>query len=123
MSSPVATSWTGRADPDGVELALYAFRNDSRLPVTLNGLVQFTMYDGVVTGQALVNAPPMQTWLFDAGQLRDQAIRTAFGWGYSFRLGWKRPPTSSSVTIMAEFRPNLGPGVRTEPVVVAVVIH
>lgn len=123
MSSPVATSWTGRSQPDGVEIALYAFRNDRKLPVTLDGTVRFTMYDGVVTGQALANARPFQTWQFDAVQLRDLSMRSAFGWGYGFRLGWDRPPTNSSVTLMAEFRPALGPAVRADPVVVAVVLH
>ena len=118
---PVALNWDGQPGPDGLGLAMQLYQYARPLPVTGTGSIEFTMYEGVVRGANLASARPFRTWLFTPRDLEGLLACSAAGWGYSIRLGWgKRPPTTSSVTLLARYTPPAGPPVATAPVVIPV---
>ena len=121
QASPNAVNWDGKPGPDGLEVCVHMFRLSQPLPVTVRGTIRFTIYEGVISEKDLVSAKPFHSWLFDGDKLKLHRVRMMTGWGYAMRLGWgSNKPTTSSVTLAAEYLPQKGNSIHTNPIAIPI---
>ncbi len=119
--SPNAVNWDGKPGPDGLEAWVHLFRLSQPLPVTVRGTLRFTIYEGVISENDLASARPFHSWLFDGEKLKLHQVRLMAGWGYAMRLGWGRnKPTTSSVTLTAQYLPLQGNPVHANPIAIPI---
>ena len=117
--SPV--NWDGEPGPDGISVVVLFFRRDQDLPVTVRGALEFALYDGVVQAAEIARVAPLRVWRFQGTQLSASLTRTAYGWGYSHRLGWgSSPPKTASATLLVKYVPPDGPVMSADPLVVPI---
>lgn len=122
QTPPHAASWDGDATPDGLDVQLYFFVYRAQPPVTVQGRVEFLLYEGILQPADLPKQPPAYTWVFTGDLLRSRQARSTVGWGYAMQLGWgKNPPQTSSVTLLVKYTPNQGaPIIFSKPITIAV---
>jgi hypothetical protein len=120
-ATPVAASWDDRPGPDGLEVRVHFFHPGSRLPLAVNGRLEFILYEGLVADEDLDKANPFYSWKFTGQTLRPYLSLSAVGWGYVLRLAWgANAPTTSAVTLTAVYYPPSGPPVRDRAISIAV---
>jgi len=106
ISPPMPLNWDDRPGLDGFQAQVNFFQLDRPLSVTVEGVLEFMLYEGRGTVDVLAETKPVQTWAFEGPTLRRHQGKTMFGWGYAMRLPWgPSPPKSSSVTLIARYRP------------------
>ena len=106
ISPPMPLNWDDRPGLDGFQAQVNFFQFDQPLSVTVQGVLEFMLYEGLGSAKVLAETKPFHTWAFDGATLRRHQGKTMFGWGYAMRLPWgSSPPKSSSVTLIARYRP------------------
>lgn len=122
ISPPMPLNWDDMPGLDGLQAQVNLFQLDQPLSVTVEGSLEFLLYEGRGTEQALAGGEPFRTWTFEGPQLRRCLGRSMFGWGYVMRLGWgSTPPKSPSVTLVARYRPVSGRDLSSDPLHLAIV--
>ena len=111
--------WDGRPGSDGLVVQVLLFRQRRDLPVLVRGTIAFRLFQGVIRAGQIGDVKPAWSWQFQGRQLRACQTRTVWGWGYTLRLGWgQAAPATSSVTLLAEYVPEKGPTLRSDPIVI-----
>jgi len=122
VSPPMPLNWDDRPGVDGLQAQVNLFQLEHPLSVTVEGALEFALYEGQSDSRGLAGREPFRTWTFQGPELRRFLNRSLFGWDYAVRLDWgNRPPTSSSVTLIARYRPVRGQDVLSSPLHVAMV--
>jgi len=122
LSPPMPLNWDDMPGLDGFQAQVNLFQLDRPLSVTVDGALEFMLYEGHGTAQVLAGKEPFRTWSFQGPDLRRCLGKSLFGWGYAMRLGWGGgAPRSSSVTLIARYRPVKGRDVSSDPLHVAMV--
>ena len=104
ISPPTPINWDNIPGPDGIQVKLTCWRTDTPLPVTIDGNVEFLLFQGVVTSAGVASSTPMQVWMFTGKQLNARLIRTMFGWSYLVPLEWGRQaPGAGTITLAARY--------------------
>lgn len=118
--APAAANWSGRPEPEGVELSAMLFQTEGGTPMLGDGTMEFAIYEGILTSQQLAQAKPYYQWRFTTAQLAQAQWRMQVGWGYAFRLAWgDHVPRTASITLTGRFVPKAGPAVSANPVIIA----
>ena len=91
--------------PDGIEVQVSFYRLDEAPPKMVLGELDLMMYEGRVSGAALIKTKPLKTWAFTGDQLTNYVIRPLGLWGYGMTLLWGRQrPGSPTITFVARYR-------------------
>lgn len=90
--------------------------------VTVNGSLEFQMFDGKIAGESILAVEPRHTWRFSASDLTSRTIRTRWGWGYEFILRWGADvPQESMVTLVGVYQaPGGGGTLRSVPILITI---
>ena len=125
-ASPSAMNWDNQPGLDGVVVRVDCFKRgpNNELPVMVPGALEFTLYEGVIAREKLIQASPLRKWRFSGKQLEPFRARSMVGWGYSIPLGWgDRRPGTSAVTLAARYIALSGATIEADPAVIAVGRH
>ena len=115
ISPPMPLNWDDTPGLDGLQAQVNLFQVDQPLSVTVEGTLEFMLYEGRGTAQVLAGKEPFRTWSFTGAGLERCLDKTIFGWGYAMRLDWgNRPPKTPSVTLLARYRPARGSDVSSD---------
>ncbi len=119
QAAPTAVNWDGRPGADGIDLMVHFFLMAQKQPVTVQGSIEFKLYEGALSAEKLQATPVFQEWRYAGNNLRSALQRTSFGWGYAFRLGWgSHVPQASAVTVVIQYAAPSGKTVTSDPVTI-----
>lgn len=122
VSPPMPLNWDEVPGSDGLATKVNLFQMEQPLSMPVLGSLEFLLYEGRATAQALTKQEPYRTWTFEGDELAGHLQRSMFGWGYAMRLGWgDKPPNSSTVTLIARYRRADGTSQASRPIQVAMV--
>jgi hypothetical protein len=119
QSLPSAINIDGRDGPDAVQVIVYLYHPSKPAPMVAQGPLEFLLYDGRLTQDAMAKATPLQTWRFGPSELPRYRARGMPGYGYAFQLAWTQgQPRSANVTVVARYTEPGGRTVQSAPTVV-----
>jgi hypothetical protein len=99
-----AINWDDEPGPDGVFVRVYCYQYHQPKTVTINGVLEFMVFEGRLTTSTIDNAQALKVWKFTADELPACAVRSTVGWGYAMQLGWdKDVPKTRRITLVARF--------------------
>jgi len=121
MTPGTPVNWDDQPGPDGfqVQVRFYRLPPSAPLPLTVQGTVEFLMFDESVAEPEIRTLKPARTWSFSGPTLQECLARSIVGWGYAMRLPWETPPAARIVTLAAVYHPPQGPAVWSAPIHVA----
>jgi len=106
---PAPLNWNDDPGLDGFQVQVLFWRLDRKLSVTIDGTLEFLLYEGRCGPEDLARRKAFQTWTYKEPELSSFLGRTYVGWAYAMRLGWGRHvPTTRTVTLVARFTPKDG---------------
>ena len=117
---PTPLNWDDDPGLDGFQVQVFFWRQDEKLSVTIDGTLEFLLYEGRCTAAELVGKKPFHTWTFKNPELSTFLGKSMVGWGYAMRLDWgQHVPTTRTVTLVARYIPPRGPAKLSAPALVA----
>jgi hypothetical protein len=113
VARPVPVSLGSRPTIDGVEVKIYAANSDHpKAQPIRQGNLDFLLFDGLGSSGVSETNQPFRAWSFPPAELAARVFTSAAGTGYFFTLSWgKDRPQSSTVAVVARYRPPQGPPV------------
>lgn len=123
-AAPSAVNLDAQPGPDGFEVRVTLFRQDTRgSSVALDGVLELVMYDAKLESPSIPADPPARIWRFDTERLRQFAVpaRANIGIAYGMSLFWAdKPPAAPVVTLAARWQRPDGSFLYSAPVTVHV---
>ena len=99
-----AINWDDKPGADGVFVRVYCYQYHQPKTVTVNGVLEFMLFEGGLSMGTIDKAKPFQVWKFTTDQLPAFADRSTVGWGYTMQLAWnKNVPKTRRITLVARF--------------------
>ncbi len=116
-----ATNWDDKAGADGVVVRVYCYQYHQPKTVTVNGVLEFMVFEGGLSAGTIDKAVPFKVWRFTTDQLPAYADRSMVGWGYTMQLAWeKNAPKTRRITLVARFISATGEETFSTPVSIPV---
>ena len=113
FSVPQAVNLDDEPGPDGFAVRLFARGPKSSKGIAFpNGVLEISMFEGLVSETSASNIKPLRTWNFTGKELQQHAGQSAVGTGYRFTLRWEEArPKQARISIAARYLPSSGPAV------------
>ena len=119
-AAPVALNWDDQPGPDGVEAYVYLYQQAHPLPVTVDGTLEFLLFEGKVSQGSVRTMNPFCVWPFAGQQLNRHLVRGVAGWMYVVRLPWgTNVPKTEMVTLAVRYHLPKGEPRYSSPVPIA----
>ena len=116
-----AVNWDDKPGPDGVVVRVYFYQYHQPKTVTVNGVLEFMVFEGSLSASTIDKAVPFKIWKFPADELPAFAVRSTVGWGYAIQLAWdKDVPKTRRITLVARFVSPTGAEIFSAPVSIPV---
>jgi len=88
--------------------------------VTVKGTLEFLLFEGRTHQEELSAAQPFITWSYPSEEMPLHLFRTLGIWCYRMQLGWgTKVPKSSTITLVARYRPPGGEWIYSTPMLIA----